>query len=151
MENYENLSQSASPVTINNEIKDYLVETSKWGKFLAITGYIGMGFIVLLGLVFMLGSSAFNSLANTGFPIGVFGLVYILMAVLYYFPVTYLYRFSSNIRKGLNTGDPESVSSGFKNLKSLYKFMGIFTIVILSIYVLAIVIAIPVAIFAAAA
>jgi len=130
-------------ITVNQEIKDYLLETSKWGKLLAIVGYVGIGLLILLGLGVTIGLSFFNSLNDVGFPIGIFGTIYILIAVLYYFPVTYLYKFSVQIKQGLNSNDLQSVTTGFGNLKSLYKFLGISTIVILSIYGLALIVVLP--------
>lgn len=46
------------------------------------------------------------------------------------------------IRAGINNNDQEKYTEGVKNLKSHYKFIGIFMIVILSIYALIIVIGI---------
>jgi hypothetical protein len=123
------------------------LETSKWAKFLAIIGYIGMGLLLLLGIVFFVGFSAFSSVSGVGFPMRIMGLVYVLLAVAYYFPLKYLYNFSSKIKQGVNVADQQTVTTGFENLKSLFKFMGILTIVVLSIYVLIIIIMVPVAIF----
>jgi cell division protein FtsX len=149
MENIENIQPVEIQFTINNEIKDYLLETSKWGKFLAIVGFIGMALLLLLGVVFIVGFSIFSSVSGIGFPIRIMGFVYILISILYYFPLKYLYNFSIQLKQGLNSINQESVTSGFKNLKSLFRFMGIFTIVVLSIYALIIIVMVPVAIFSA--
>jgi hypothetical protein len=150
MENVETTQPTGNPVTINDEIKGYLLETSKWGKFLAIVGYIGIGLLVLLGVIVMVGLSFAGSMSQFGFgfPMGLLGFIYILIAVLYWFPVNYLYKFSDNVKKGLNTNDQQHVTLGFESLKSLYKFSGILTIIVLSIYALVLLIAIPMAIFA---
>jgi uncharacterized membrane protein len=68
---------------------------------------------------------------------------YIGIAVLYLFPVTYLYRFSNRMRAGLLAIDQNLVTNAFGNLKSLFKFMGIMTIVILVIYLLFILFVVP--------
>jgi hypothetical protein len=83
------------------------------------------------------------------FPMGAFGIVYILIAVLYYFPVSYLQKFSDQAKQAVTMNDQGMLNSGFANLKSLFKFMGIFTIVVISLYALILVIAIPVALLAA--
>jgi len=149
MENTDYTVQGVSPLTINNEINAYLVETTKWGKFLAIMGYIGMGLLVLAGLFVMVGFSALGEFAKMPFPMGAFGIVYILIAVLYYFPVSYLQKFSDQAKQAVTMNDQGMLNSGFANLKSLFKFMGIFTIVVISLYALILVIAIPVALLAA--
>lgn len=148
MENIENNKQVENSFACDNEIKDYLLETSKWGKFLAIVGYVGIGLIILVGLGVMVGFSIFNKASGIGFPMGAIGLIYVVIAVIYYFPVSYLYRYSVQIREGLDSNNNQSTTSGFENLKSLFKFMGIFTIVILSIYALLLVIVLPVSMLA---
>lgn len=122
---------------LNAEIKGYIVTISKWGKFLSILGFIGIGLMVIAAL-FM--GSMVASLSNI--PEGVSSgtmitVVYLIIAVVYFFPVLYLYKASTNLGAGIDSGSEESLTEGFKNLKSHYKFIGIFAIVILSIYVLA--------------
>lgn len=147
MENIENHQQNENLLIINNEIQSYLLETSKWGKFLAIVGYIGMGLLFLLGVVFFIGFSFFSSVASVGFPIRIMGFIYILVSVLYYFPLKYLYNSSIQLKHGVTFANQQAVTSGFENLKSIFKFMGIFTIVVLSLYALIIIVAVPLTIF----
>jgi len=149
MENNENSQPIENQLTINSEIKAYLLETSKWGKFLAIVGYVGMGLMLLLGILFIIGVSIFSSASDIGFPMRIMGLIYILISVAYYFPLKYLYNFSTQLKKGLNSINQQTVTSGFENLKSLFKFMGIFIIVVLSIYALLIIVMVPIGIFTA--
>jgi hypothetical protein len=143
MENIEISNQTENSLIISDEIKNYLLEISKWGKFLAIVGYVGMAILVLVALGVMVGFSFLNNDTEGTFPMAALGLVYILLAVAYYFPISYLYRFSVQMKEGLVTVNHQSVTTGFENLKSLFKFMGIFTVVILSIYALLLVIALP--------
>lgn len=147
MENFETNQPFENQLSINSEIKGYLLETSKWAKFLAIIGYIGMGLLLLLGIAFIVGFSAFSSVSGVGLPMTIMGAIYVLLAVSYYFPLKYLYNFSTKVKQGLNSTDQQTVTNGFENLKSLFKFMGILMIVVLSIYALIIIIMVPVAIF----
>ena len=134
MENSEINLQSNDSIVINDEIRGYLLETARWARFLAILGFIGLGLMVIVIIVMVLAGASFNRVANgSGLIITVF---YILFAVLYYFPISYLYQFSDGIKKGVNSNDQELFTSGLKNLKSLYKFQGILTIVVISIYLL---------------
>jgi len=145
MENIENSQQIESSVIISEDIKKFLLETSKWAKFLAIIGFIGMGFLILGALIVMIAMPSFGNSPMGNFPMRFLGLIYVLIAVIYYFPVSYLYKFSVTIKSGLLSNDSNAVTYGFENLKSHYKFMGIFVIVILSIYALMI----PIMIFTA--
>jgi len=36
--------QTENTMNVNDQIKGYLVTASKWGKFLSIVGFIGLGF-----------------------------------------------------------------------------------------------------------
>ncbi|WP_162183657.1 DUF5362 family protein [Wocania ichthyoenteri] len=80
-----------------------------------------------------------NPYAAMGFSMGYFGLIYVVMALIYFFPIYYLFNFSRKMKSALSTANKDDFKSAFTNLKSHYKYMGIFTIVIISIYVLIIV------------
>ena len=135
MENSEINSQSNDSILINDEIREYLEKTAKWVNFLAIIGFIGLGLMVIgiIAMLFLHGyrPTYFSNVGESSF-IAVF---YILLALFYYYPINYLYKFSVDINKGLNSNDQEIFTSGFKNLKSLFKFQGILTIVVISIYI----------------
>src|SRR5687768_14601920 len=86
-----------------NEIKSYLIETAKWGKFLAILGYIGIGLILLIAIGVMVMGSASKLFPGIGMPMGAFGLIYIAIAAFYFFPVYYLHQFSVKIKQGVTS------------------------------------------------
>lgn len=143
MENLENTTPTQDALLDNREIHTYLIETAKWGNFLAIIGYVLMGLLALLSLFMIFGMS--HLIPNQTFPIWIMGVVYLAMAGVYWFPVTYLYRFSAQMKQAVLSRSESLYVLGFANLKSLFKFFGIFTIVILALYALAIVVAIPMA------
>jgi hypothetical protein len=144
MESLDANVQRENTSFVTAEMSSYLMEAAKWGKFLAIMGYIGIGLVVLLGI----GVTFMGSFSSELFPgmggmnMGAFGLIYLALGAFYFFPVYYLHQFAVRIKQGLNSQDPQSMTTGFENLKSLFKFMGIFSIVILSIYGLIFLIAI---------
>ena len=75
-------------------------ETAKWTKVLAILGFAGIGLMVLGSLVMLFAPSSLMS--NGDFPFGgkiFMMLLYLAFAVLYYFPISYLYQFSENTKK----------------------------------------------------
>jgi len=145
MENFENNTPIESSVLSNMKINEYLFEAAKWGKFLAIVGYVMMGLLVVLAFVMMFGVSLLSKAAGTGFPMMMIGMVYLVLAGVYFIPVTYLYKFSVQMKQAVESQDEGLYTSSFENLKSLFKFMGIFTIVMLSLYALALLIAVPMA------
>ena len=134
MENTEIVTPQTETFTVNREIKLYLAETAKWGNILAIIGYVAMGIMALASLVMIVAFSFIDM--ETAFPMWILGIVYLVFAGLYYIPVTYLYRFSNQMKLAVHRNDEKRYTTGFANLKSLFKFFGIFTFVLLGLYVL---------------
>ena len=101
-----------------------------WSKFLAILGYIVVGFMVLGAfLIFGMNNHSYNSELFTG-------VIYLIIAVLYFFPANYLYNFATNTRRALSSDSQTSLNDGLSNLASNFKFVGVMAIVVLSFYAL---------------
>lgn len=138
-------AQSGLMLSIDLDSRSYLSETAKWGKFLAIIGFIMCGLIVVIGLFF---GTIFSTLNTFGGQTNEFGagfgvamaVLYILLAILYFFPCLFLYRFSNQMQAALNRNDGTNLTTSFRNLKSLFKFTGIMMIIVLAFYALALVI-----------
>lgn len=134
MENTTFENPQPDTFAINHEIKQYLAETAKWGNILAIVGYVAMGMMALASLVMIVAFSFIDM--HTAFPMWILGIVYLLLTGVYYIPVTYLYRFSDQMKQAVHRNDEKLYTSGFAHLKSLFKFLGISTFVLLGLYVL---------------
>ncbi len=119
---------------INDEVKEYLLEIAKWTKLIGIVGYIGIGLMIVIAFF----TSAFFAMLPVAgaedIPMSVFSIVYFLMAGLYFFPVNYLFQFSKRLSNSLERDDTTSFTDAFRNLKSHYKFVGVFIIVVMSMY-----------------
>jgi hypothetical protein len=137
METTEINTTQTETFAVNRKIKLYLFETAKWGNILAIIGYVAMGIMVLASLVMIVAFSFIDM--ETAFPMWILGIVYLVFAGIYYIPVTYLYRFSNQMKLAVHRNDEKLYTTGFENLKSLFKFFGIFTLVLLGLYVLLII------------
>jgi len=129
--------------------KSHLWETARWARFLSILGFILCALIILGGIFF---ASIFNSFTGNSDVYGGAGLnptafgfamavVYILFAVVYFFPCLFLYRFATRMKTALNSNAQQELNISFQNLKSLFKYVGIITIIILVLYALVFVIA----------
>jgi|SRR5690606_8817199 len=130
-------------LVIDREIRLFLMETVKWGKFLAILGFVMAAFIGLIGIGFMFFGSAITSQLPQEFAFGgLLGFMYLLFGLLYYFPSKYLYDFSSYTRQALSIHDQESLVYAFSRLKSFYKFWGILTLLMIIVYIVVIVFAV---------
>ena len=128
--------------TIENENKNelileaqaevYLRETRKWAKFLAIVGFVFMGLMALVSIGMFAFSSVMGSMMP--FPMSGVGIFYLLFIVLYCVPIYYLFQFSNKAKYALESRHTQTLTDSMQYLKSHYKFMGIFTIVMLSLY-----------------
>ncbi len=63
-------------------------------------------------------------------------IVYLVLAIIYFFPVYYLLQFSLKMKKALTSKNDETLAKAFEMIKSHYKFLGVFTIITISLYVL---------------
>lgn len=126
---------------LSEDAQGFLKETAKWGYFLSILGFIGLGFMVLLA-VFI--GTIFSTLSNftggmnpmMGIGSGFFSAIYLFIAALYFFPIYYLFQFSSKTKKAFKDNDNDQLNASFGYLKSHYKFVGITSLVFISFYVL---------------
>lgn len=126
--------ESSTALKISYNSTYFLRETAKWGKFLSILGFCFIGIIVLVGLF---AGSIFSKLGNQlPFPGFVIGIFYIIIAVIYFFPIYYLFKFSTHTKKALNETSNTDLESALENLKSHYKYISILMIIVLGFYVL---------------
>jgi len=130
-------------LVFTEEIKDYIMETVKWSKFLSILGFIFVGIISIIGILMLLsfGGTLFSNAVGLnnipGFPAGMFsvvGFVYFGIALLYFFPVYYLFSFAAKTKNAILCNDNQLLAEGFAKLKSHYKFVGILTLIIVGFY-----------------
>ena len=141
-------------LVIDSQLKFFLKETAKWGKFLSIVGFVLCGIIALLAILMLfLGGSISTVMSKIGLMgsmvRGFIAFIYLLMALLYYFPSKYLFDFSIYIKQALLHNDQESLTYAFSRMKSLYRFWGILMIILLSFYAIIILFAVAVGGFAA--
>jgi len=131
-------------ILLSDQSIKFLKETKKWTYFLAILGFVGVGIMVLAGLFMGIIFSVidvFGEIPNKpNFPFGVLGFIYVIMGVIYFFPVYYLYKFSQDLGYGLQTMDEVKLSSAFRFLKKHFKFIGILIIVLIAFYILIIIV-----------
>lgn len=146
----ENLDLLNNDLQVTPQAQNYLTESAKWGKFLAIIGFIFCGFMLVLAFLipaFMSQLTQNNSSAGVTFSFTpviktAITVLYLMLAILFFFPCSYLYKFSVKMQLATKNISQENFNESLMNLKSLFKFFGIFIIIILSIYALTIIISI---------
>lgn len=131
-----------------------LSETARWGKFLSIMGFIFIGLLVLealfIGTIMSALTSTLPGYPSAAMPGAFMTILILLAAAIWFVPNLYLYKFSSQIKRALQSSDQDQLTQAFESQKKLFKFIGIVTIVYLGLIALAIVAVIIVAIFTAA-
>lgn len=133
--------ETSETVTLNTQSLRYLNETRKWTLFFSILGFVGIGFLLLAALFIGTLLSSLPNYSETeaitaGLTSGFISVIYILIAILYFFPIYYLYKFSSSMRAGIQHRSSELVEEAFRYQKSHYKFLGIMTGILLIFYAL---------------
>ena len=135
-------------LAIDQTTRSHLSETARWGKFLAICGFIMIALMVVYGIAMTViissMTSRFEDIPNSTYK-GSFtsameiwvGIFYLVCAVVAFFPYLFLLRFANKMKIALNSDDQATLNDSFMNLKILYRYMGIVTIVALCLIVFA--------------
>ena len=148
-------TQENRKIEIGDQSLSYLDTTRKWTMFFAILGFIFLGIMLIIGLLAGSFLTAFSSkFAGVGGTEGMEGvkaasgiasigffICMLIFAVIYFFPLLYLLRFSTHTKKAIANLDANELQIGLKNLKSYWKYIGILIIVLLAIYLLVLIIA----------
>jgi hypothetical protein len=138
------IMKPTATLQVTPESVSYLGTAAKWSKFLSIIGFIITGFLMLAGITLSvfyatvgkgMGSSGLLSFISPG----LLGSIYIVIAIFYLWPVIYLNNFSNFAARAVKSGETELLTKALRNLKRLFLFIGILTIAILVIYMIAII------------
>ncbi len=105
--------------------------------FMSILGFIGIGFLLIaaifMGAIFGLIGAFEEDMLPAGIGIAA-SMLYLALAVLYFFPVYYLLQFSMKAKKAVLEASSDAFTGAINMLKSHYKFVGIMTIVVMALY-----------------
>ena len=119
---------------MNDLQKYYLTESARWQKLLGIFMAVCTGLLVLLGIFFIIAAIVGLDIPGENADFGKFGLIamgilYILIAVLYYFFTRYLLRAAKGIKTWGESGDEAALTDGLRNNKNFYQMCGILSII----------------------
>lgn len=129
----------SNDLSINETSQVHLLAASKWGKFLSIVGFVFCGLMLIAGIYMtVVGVSASGVYAAyAGEAAKIAGITYILTSIILVFPCLYLNKFSNKVQEAIRSSSQENLDTAFINLKAMFKFYGIVTIVFLVILALA--------------
>ena len=131
---------SENTVQLTDTMKEYLTEAAKWTKFMSIVGFVILG-LLFCGLVAFAVSSSFFATAFPGMEqlgaaalLLVFVFIFLFYGMLIFIPSWFMFRFGTKTLKSIPTMNVLGIETAFENLKSLFKFYGIFMMVVIGMY-----------------
>lgn len=136
-----NIENGNLQLQLTPEAETNLRSTAKWSFFLAIIGFLFMIFLILIGIT-MFGlskvMSEYSDFKNLPFqvPYVLIGVFYIIIALIYFLPSYHLFKIGSKIQSGLKQRIQSDLDEGLKNLKRLFTFFGVMTIISISLSVI---------------
>ncbi|MDR2344043.1 MAG: hypothetical protein LBD86_05880 [Spirochaetaceae bacterium] len=113
-----------------------LTDAGQWMSFLGIISFVGEGIVLISGIVSIALVSNVSYLPNRLEE----GFVYIVIAVVCFFPSRFLFLAGSKLRALKTDGGADALEAALLNNKAYWKFQGILTIVFLAIAVLFIIV-----------
>jgi hypothetical protein len=130
-------------LTIDPVGRAHLTEAAKWARFLAIVGFVCITIFALIAifagsfLATMFGKAGqYNELGpdvTTGMT-ALFIVYYACVALIVFFAYLFLYRFAVNMKAALRDSSQDLLNRSFQNLKILYRYWGILTIIGLALF-----------------
>lgn len=134
-----NHSEEPQSIQLDETSRSHMLEVGRWGKFLAIIGFVSIGILVVVGLLItIIGSSTLSAVESlTGVALL---FIYLVIGAIYFYPIYAIYQYGKLIKQAIATEDQETFNAAFGYLKGSFKYIGILMLILLSIYALAFVV-----------
>lgn len=155
------LSYSYSQEAVSAAVVDQLRRTRGWVLFLSVLLWIGavflsLGGLIMIGMGVFAGSASMYGRNNLFEKAGVgsfvvFGALYFVMAIFYFYPAIKLGKFAARIRDLASVPSERNLVAALNEQRAFWKYVGIVMIVLLVLYVVAIIISIAAGIMGATA
>lgn len=115
----------------------YLISISKWMKFFFIMAIISVSLTMMAGLAIIASASIISDMPDIpDFPVAIVGVIYMAVGALNLVPAIYMNRISKAAERTVESDDNNAMLDFLKNNKSLWKFLGILTIVMIGFSIL---------------
>jgi len=115
----------------------YLISISKWMKFFFIMAIISVSLTMMAGLAIIASASIISDMPDIpDFPVAIVGAIYMAVGALNLVPAIYMNRISKAAERTVESDDNNAMLDFLKNNKSLWKFLGILTIVMIGFSIL---------------
>lgn len=133
-----NHNDEKQTLTVDETTKAHMLEIARWGKFMAIAGYVMMALLVLFGVVVAISMS---SLADGfggqgGVSTALIPVLMCCLAALYFYPIYALYKYAVKIKLAIAAEDQLMFNTALGYLKGAFQYMGVFMLIVICLYVL---------------
>ncbi|MCD6091885.1 MAG: hypothetical protein J7J72_10320 [Bacteroidales bacterium] len=127
-------------LTLSKTSLNWVYDAARWARFISILGFILLTFLVIVGIFIgpilsMLNDKMDIASSTATLSGGLIAAIYIAIAVIYFFPIFYLFQFSHGFIKAYKAENEESLNNSFRFLKKHYTFIGIMLIVVIVLYI----------------
>jgi hypothetical protein len=115
----------------------YLISIGKWMKFFFVMAIVSVSLTIMAGLTIIAFSSMISDIPDMpNFPFVTMGVIYMAVGALNLVPAIYMNRISKAAERTVELDDNDAMLDFLKNNKSLWKFLGILTIVMIGFSIL---------------
>jgi len=129
--NQSNQEIENSDFRLTKHSVEYLKSSASWIRFYSIMGFIVCGLLIIGAIIDLLPSSMPNIPVTRSMSI-----MWVVGAILVFFPSKYLYKYSDKIRCFLETNDNDLIERALLLQNKYWTFISIITIIGLSITVI---------------
>ena len=130
----ENVIQNEQKALKVSGVGEYMMKgIAKWMNIIAIIATIMMLLLVVAAIY----------LIQIGYgPTTGAGIVYLIVAAIYIYPIIKTFAVSKNFNLAVDTNDDSALESGFENLKGLVTFLGVLMIIGFILLIISIIVSI---------
>ncbi|MDN3588182.1 DUF5362 family protein [Pedobacter aquatilis] len=136
-EQFEQDKPDEVKLVVTEDMRSYIYDITKWARFISIVGFVISIFVIMaaFSIPALMNSNPgvaaqMSQLGSNGAT--VITVVYFVLGLLLFYPSILLNKIAKKAKQGVLFGDQESLNESFANLKSLFKFWGIVTIVVIA-------------------
>ena len=136
----ETFLESAEPATlvIEDAFRDDLMKTARWARFLALTGFAVLSFVLISSIVVFAMMPAFSDFEaeetigqSMYLWLGIFNVIFIAV---FFYPVYALYRFSVCLKTALSSNNSKMLGQAIRYQAAMYRFYGMMTAAAIIVY-----------------
>ena len=127
-----------SLLRVSPKMKESLLSSMKWIQFFVILTCVSLGILVIIAIVMLAMSSLFpvaDAEMSPLFMLGM-GLLYLVLGVLYVYPIIKGFKLIDHTRKALRAGTNSDFEASADDLHSIMKYCGWLTIILFVLYII---------------